>query len=586
VKIKSRIIRNIKQYPSWLIYLLLFILALVPRLVLLDRIPAALSNDELDYIFNAKLLWLTGRGATGVMSPINITSSFPLAELSSLLISPIIGPLPFSLFLSRLPFAVLGAATVILLYSLTKTLLNRQIALFTGVIAVFNPWNIFFSRSAYDAPVTTFFLLVALRLLLVAQKPKIILGATVPLLIAFHGYQAMMIIFPFFVVIALCFSWFVVNQRKYTYQYLAVLFITMAFVIRYLTILPSIPAGSRLSEAITPLDAEIARRVDELRRMIMVKSIAIVYANKFTVFGRESIARFLNAFSPNLLFIHGDAKYLFSIYVYGLFHKLDGLFIIAGIYILARKYRAVSILLLMLLLIAPLPTIISKLPSYASRSYLLGPILIVVAGAGAAAINRYLSTFKYHRGFLAMLFIVYSYQIANFTIGYFAVAPVANSESFNLGARLMTRYASEEITAGKPVAILSGFPVTPWKQYLLYNNALNPDTAIFIQESVKQNSYTYGLFQSVDCMSLDRLNPDATLITEGIHDCNKKINYTADKMIIPQLSDAGSLFQIFNGQTCRKFRLEKFPHDITLGDLLIDRLPTERFCRKYIVEQE
>src|SRR3989338_10283387 len=108
--------------------LLLIIIAAFPRLILLDTIPAGINFEEIDYILNAKTLFVAGTDISGQWNP--LTLSTPPAdetrgELLPLIIAPIIGPLPFSLFNFLLPFALVGIFNVILIYFLARKLFTE-----------------------------------------------------------------------------------------------------------------------------------------------------------------------------------------------------------------------------------------------------------------------------------------------------------------------------------------------------------------------------------------------------------------------------------------------------------------------------
>jgi 4-amino-4-deoxy-L-arabinose transferase-like glycosyltransferase len=285
------------RFPQILLLLFLFILALIPRLIWLNQVPTGISNDELNYVVNAKSFFLTGHGLTGNFSPIRITSTFPNAELVSVLIAPLIGPIPFSLFFVRLPFALLGAFTVLLLYLLTKKLIGAKEAFVVGLIACINPWNIYFSRTTYDAPVTAFFLLFGFYLLL-SRKRWLILGAMLPLLIAFHTYMGMMILFPFFLCIVLYFAYTNIRKNPYWKEYIVVGIVCMLFVLRYMFVLPQMPGAVRLGKIFLPNSPAVSAVTDMERKLSIVTPMGNMFNNKITSYIKIQSEKYFNAFSP------------------------------------------------------------------------------------------------------------------------------------------------------------------------------------------------------------------------------------------------------------------------------------------------
>src|SRR3989338_6790462 len=94
------------------IIIFIFTLAMLLRIFKLDTYPVALSHDELNYAFNAKSIFYTGQNATLTASALlSVGEKFydvVIAELLSYLIAPIIGPLPFSQFVARLPYIMVS----------------------------------------------------------------------------------------------------------------------------------------------------------------------------------------------------------------------------------------------------------------------------------------------------------------------------------------------------------------------------------------------------------------------------------------------------------------------------------------------
>src|SRR3989304_6645988 len=94
---------------SIVIAILLFSFAFVLRKVLLHVVPTALSPDEITYVLNAKSIYLTGKDISGTWNPLFLTPvpfEYPQSELIYPVLTPFIGPVPFSLAGAHLPGAV------------------------------------------------------------------------------------------------------------------------------------------------------------------------------------------------------------------------------------------------------------------------------------------------------------------------------------------------------------------------------------------------------------------------------------------------------------------------------------------------
>jgi 4-amino-4-deoxy-L-arabinose transferase-like glycosyltransferase len=555
---------------------LILIISLIPRLLFLDRVPTGISNDELDLTLNSKSFFYSGRGISYSPSPITITQNYPKAELQSIFFSPIVGILNLSLFNARLPYALLGALFALLIYLISKEVFDEKVAFVTAIVTAINPWNIFFSRTAYDAPFTTFFLLLSLYLLLRLKRWNI-LWILIPLSIAFHGYTGMMIIFIPYVIIICSFGYFVIQKKKYLLQYLLVFSVCILLLIRYLLFLPHLPGG-RISEISFPSSLNLAQIVDNERQLSIQNPFIFFYSNKLISYCQIILDKYIGAFSPWLLFLHGDNKFLLTIYQHGLFYLSDIFFIIYGFIMLFQKKRQIWILLCFLILISPIPTAFSNLGvTFASRSYLLQVPLIIFLGYGLSNI------FAYHKNVKYFIIVLYILEISNFFIIYILRNPIYNSESFNYSGRVLSRYV--KLASSKSnIYILSGEPKTAFKQYIFYSNIYNKQT--YQKINILYNSTDIDLqnIHFVKCLPDNIDTKNNTFIKDGNLSCPKdlKIIKTEIPKLISRLSDGGSIYDIYNDKLCKNTILDRFTSNFTFSIYEVEKLTEKDFCHKLI----
>lgn len=153
---------------------------------------------------------------TGDWSPISltpVTDEFPQAELPYLIVAPFIGALPLSLEFSKIPYVITGVCFVLLLFLIAKKLFGKNEALIVGLAAAINPWSLFFSRTAYEAPLAIFFYLFSFYLLLIA-KGRYILAIFIPMFIGFYSYMGTKLLFLPFIMISIFYSWYYINKKK------------------------------------------------------------------------------------------------------------------------------------------------------------------------------------------------------------------------------------------------------------------------------------------------------------------------------------------------------------------------------------
>lgn len=127
------------QRPQWLILSLITLLALVPRLYRLGEIPPGLSGDEL---FNAIDAGLIGRGYWPVYFEGNNGREILFLYLIALS-TKLFG---LGAFTIRLPAALLGVGTVVLIYLIGLSQYNRRLALVAAGLAAVSLWPVMLSH--------------------------------------------------------------------------------------------------------------------------------------------------------------------------------------------------------------------------------------------------------------------------------------------------------------------------------------------------------------------------------------------------------------------------------------------------------
>lgn len=543
------------------------IIAFFFRFVLLDRIPTGISNDEIFSVTNAKAFFLTGK-----------TVVDKHAELEHIITSPIIGFFPASLFISRLPYAVFSVLLVVLLYLITQRLVGRNEAIFVGIAAAVNPWGIMFGRTAYEAPIAIFFYLLSFYILLIAKGWKILL-TFLPLFIGFNSYIGFKIILLPFVLIITVFTWLVINKKSYLAQYLILL--TLCVMLFIFSTMKSSLVGSRFNEII-PV-ARISSLVDTERRLSIQTPLTYFFSNKPVVLFKEYLGKYLGVFSPNLLFLYGEGKQHFSLWFHGYFYYLDILFLIIGMIALYKKKRSLWLLLLGLVLIAPIPSALRSdvdYTSYVFRSVLIFPIFVILVGIGISYVVFLGRSKTYKVIILTALLFIYGLLVLNFSNIYFFRNPIYNSEAYDFGKRLLSKYAALSLNTENKVVVISESeePHILFQNFLIYTNSFNSENGGKISQIFASNNFDFGNIKFTRCPK------DITSLRDNIlviaHDAG--CNLDEKRLTIPQLSDGGTLYNIYNDRTCSRYQLGKYPKSIKLDDFNVENLSEKNFCERFI----
>ncbi len=572
-------IRNISWY-----FVGLLVIACIFRIALLGNVPTGVSNDELDYILNAKSVFLQQSDISNTWNPLSLTtpqSSFPQAEIAPLLMAPFIGLFPLSLFLSKLSYALISIGTIIIIYLIAKRLFDQKIAFIAGLAASINPWLIFFGRTAYDTPLAIFFYLCALYVLLITKKWHILLAFPL-FFLGFYSYIGTKLILIPFAAISVYYSWRFINNKKYAKQYLIVIALCIAIIFSYA--IQTLTAGkNRVSEISSPYMPSIATTVDYQRKQSLDTPLNGFFSNKFTVFVDYSIEKYINTFSPNFLFLSGDAKPQFSLWEHGVFYIIDAIFIIIGLYFLFKRNQKEALLFCALILLAPLPSLISNVgTSYAIRSMLMAPLLLIVVGIG---IKSLLDTTKPHllkTLTIWCILIFYFFQLFNFLNIYILRNPIYNSESFNFSSRELVKYLTLS-HQNKIIYVVNGDPKTPLKHYLFYTNSLDKTMLNKIEHMYKDKKYQIDNIQFITCDQIPRNLENNLLIYESSSKCRNVPK--GNSLSIAQLSDSGSIHNIVNDTVCTNYNLQRYISGLKYTDMNIENLSERQFCEKFIVRR-
>lgn len=546
--------------------ILILILSLFLRLFLLDRIPIGINNDELHFVLNAKNFFY---GA-----PVSFD------EASSAVFAPIIGLLPLNLFTARLPYVIISVLSILLLYLIVKKLTkNQQLALLVALIACLNPWAIYTARTSFDAPIAIFFFLLSLYLML-NSKPLLILSSTLSGFLAFNSYIGTKIIYLPFILISSFFCWKFVNKKLGKYYLFTAVFsvlITANFVFSLSN--PS-SVGHRLSELWTPNSPKIASLVNDERRTSLRPALSF-FTNKYTLYFRETFQKYLNNFSPSVLFLNGDPAFTGSLWIHGYFYYFDLLLIILGVVFLYTNYRHFLFFISSFILLSPIPEAIrsDSIPAYVFHSSLQYPFLFILIGAGAFYILKLLPKKIFKTAFV----FLYLLSFLNFLNIYFLKSPVYQPESFVFSRRIISRYLALENQNKREVYFLTQEPEFMFRTFLFYNNFLTRKNFQSIQTEYS-NSGNFFTFQQIHFTNDKNLLPSGTNYTLIFDTNNYTFNDSENKLYVSRISDAGKIFSIYRGISCQNSQLENFVHNINFNDLKIEKMDENYFCSKFITQ--
>lgn len=565
-----------------IVFIAIVFLSATARLWMLDKVPAAISDDEIDFVLDAKSIYLSGKDLSQTWFPYFLTSppfQYPKSELSSLLMSGLVGPGNLSLFSARLPYAIWGILMVIALVLAANQLFNWKVAVVTGIIASINPWAVYFYRTSYDAPLSTVLYLFALAVIL-AAKGKWLFGSIPLLFLAFYSYIGSKLILIPWTLITTVYSWKIVNKERNKKRYLfmgASVIIIFAF---WVISLKANPSNQRVGQVLTPFHPKVSSQVDIQRRLSLVSPFSAFFTNKITVYSNIIFERYLKILSTDFLFLHGEGNAVYSTWYHGMFYYLDFIFMLIGFVLMFKKEKFKWYLLVTLASIAPLPALLHAGElEVAHRGALLYPLMIIFIGYGLAE-SIYEIRWKWLKlGVVATIAFLYLLQAGNFFYIYLFRNPVYNSEGFGFSGRILSRYLNLASRNGAKITVITESANNAFKQYLFYNDLVRKENLRQIGQKIRTGDYQWqNVGFTTECSAGNDLDSNHIRIYNVIKNCD----FPGFWITIPQLADGGEVYRIYGDNVCRNYELPRYPSSLSIEDLEVEKLTEINFCRKYI----
>lgn len=556
---------------------LIVCIAVFFRFVYLDKIPNAITGDELLYAITAKSVFLTGHDLTGTWNPLSaFIFRYPpneqQAELPYFIHLFFSAPFPFSLFLAKLPFAILSVGIVILLYKIAQRLFGRNVGIATGLVAAMNPWLVVMGRTCYESTPATFFYLLALYMLITCKKWKL-LFSVIPLTLAFYSYIGTKLIFVPFVFLAILLG-FHIQKRQYIKQYVLIGTYSLLFVLGFFILLKTSPT-SRISELVLPNSPIIVSQVNDIRKNSVQFLMRPFMANRYTVYVQTLLSKLFRIFSPTYLFVEGDQFFLPGRQSF--FYFIDALLLFIGSLYVFTKNRLYFITLCLFICIGTIPHIFHKtMGDFSGHLALMFPFIILFIGAGFAGFLQVKSK-QIRRVVIIGIVCIYACNVASFCLVYFSQYPLMGYGDFHM--RVLSRYLTIAKRTNVPITVYSNTSSDLFKKYLFYTDGMKKQTIDEIKKIGTKSGFTFNGIHFTSCDDKIQNAPPNSIL---IYDVMCGMQVSGPRLRISRLSDGGGIYEIFNDPVCGQYALNTYSQGITTNDFAVEKLSDERFCTVYI----
>ncbi|MDE2025224.1 MAG: hypothetical protein KGJ07_01905, partial [Patescibacteria group bacterium] len=436
------------------------------------------------------------------------------------------------------------------------------------------PWSVYINRTAYEVTPAVFFYLLGL-LILFKTKNKKIFWAFPIFLLGFYSYIGMKLIFTFVVISALVFVWFR-NNKKNLHEYLVFGLLSLFVTVAYIVLLKLQPGSSRLGELFSFSDPSIVHTVNLLRNQQIVSPMGSLFDNKIVIGSIILITKFFKTFSFDYLFVYGDS--FFSLWHHGLFYYIDGIFLLAGIvsaFVLSKK---TFYFIIAMLCIGTLPQLAhsADIANFTPHISFIFPWMILLIAVGIWSVIRGIKQNLVKNLLTVFIVILYTFSLGNFLQVYFFQNPVEGG-FFGLSDRLVAQYV-QRTSSREKVYVYAHQPVDFAERYLFYSNAEGVSSRQ-MKQVLSRGEVSVGNVIIGPCREgMDPSKVSGVVIIDFI--CEK--NNSSHHLTVPQLSDGGEVYGIYNDTLCNKYALKPFPSQLIIKDLAVESLSTPDFCEAFI----
>lgn len=387
-----------------LILFFIILLAFVLKFYHLDRNPPSLYWEEAALGYDAYSLLKTGRDHRGNSWPVTYITSYmdykpPLYVYA---VIPSVAVFGLNEFSVRLPSALAGTLTVIIIYFLTKELLRVHLkssilnltSLMASFLLAISPWNLQFSRAAFEANLALFLITLSCWLFLLALRKKYYLFlAVIPFGLSLYAYHAGRVFTPLLMIALLIF--FFKKLWKMKWVSLTALLLGLIMVLPLLCSLSNKEINQRFQEtsAFTDLEPIIKSNL-EIQKDGNTRLAKIIH-HRFLEYGKIFFTNYFSHFHGNYLFLSGDSNPRHSTQEFGILYHFEVFTLILGIILVLKLRDRRLYFLLCWLLISLVPGAITKATPHALRTIFALPPFIIISSIGLIQLLKLFSKKKF-----------------------------------------------------------------------------------------------------------------------------------------------------------------------------------------------
>jgi 4-amino-4-deoxy-L-arabinose transferase-like glycosyltransferase len=443
-------------------YLIIFILLLAAtlRLVALDKFPAGLNADEAAIGYNAWSLLETGKDEHSTSWPL-VFRSFDdyKPPIYFYLVLPFIKVLGLNIWAVRLPSAILGVASVYLIYLIAQKLFvistknkNHILPVLSALILAVSPWHLQFSRGGWEVNAALFFILLGVwGFLKGLTKPKYFYLFVTSFVISIYTYHSARLISPLLALGLIILYWKDLFDSSVHLSKMKIVFSAAS-----LGIVLSLPLAAQLLSKegqsrftgvsvfsdTGPLWQALEMRREHGTDDLMVKTLH----NRYLSYGLRFTKNYLSHFSPRFLFVTGDEIARSKVPGMGQTYLFLAPFYLIGLLVLLKLDTKPKKFILFWFLISPLAASLTFQSPHALRSQNMVIPLTLLCSLGIVTTLDFLKKISLPLVlplFSLLLCLSGSYYFARYLHLYYVHYPKELSYAWQYGFDQIASYTQE-----------------------------------------------------------------------------------------------------------------------------------------------
>lgn len=469
----------IKHWPL----IIVLAMAAILRLWKLSSIPPHLTPDEASLGYNAYSILKTGRDEYGQLLPI-IFKSFGDYKpgLYIYLTVPLVAFFGLNEFSVRLTSALAGILAVWLFYCIVAVFFkdrklaikHQTLAFLAGLFLAISPWHIQFSRGAWEVNLSLTLTLAGVYFFLKSLRAqKYLLLSAVFFSLTYISYQGAKLSTTIVIFILALVYWkqvLKIDKKVIAKSILTGLLICMPIILSFAQGKTGRLGVFSVFSYPRP-EQYLQSFLDQGEEKVGDLSYYLFHPESLN-FTRGILGRWFNHFSGRFLFFEGDWQNpRHSVPNHGMLLLADLVFSIIGFSALVRLKSKPSTLMLLWLILAPLPAVLSRDQVHAVRAYNLVIPLTLISALGlyrlVGWINSQRKNLILHSSFYLLLILIFLGSIICYLDAYFVHLPKHDSVYWEYGYKQIVEAVTPIQSQYKTVKVQQSY-AQPYIYFLFY----------------------------------------------------------------------------------------------------------------------